>query len=86
MAYSNIDIDAVSRETFLPGQLFVFGGFALRAVSTGHLEQIDNYAPGHQIRFWSVNYVADIRLDLIFKGFGTSTTIHHLQEGNPSDP
>ena len=30
--------DAVSGETFLPGQNFVFGGFALRANSTGHLE------------------------------------------------
>ena len=33
-----IDNDAVSGETFLPGQLFVFGGFALRANSTGRLE------------------------------------------------
>ena len=34
-------------ETFLPGQIFVFGGFALRANSLGHLEQIESYAPGH---------------------------------------
>ena len=34
-------------EDFLPGQLFVFAGFALRANSVGHLEQIDSYAPGH---------------------------------------
>ena len=26
-------------EVFLPGQIFVFGGFALRANSLGHLEQ-----------------------------------------------
>ena len=32
------------REVFLPGQIFVFGGFALRANSLGHLEQIDSYA------------------------------------------
>ena len=38
-------------ETFLLGQIFVFGGFALRANSLGHLEQIDSYATGHQIRF-----------------------------------
>ena len=56
-------------ETFLPGQIFVFGGFALRANSFGHLEQIDSYAPGHQVRFGSLNYVADIRGDLIFAGF-----------------
>ena len=42
--------DAV-KEIFLPGQIFVFGGFALRANSLGHLEQIDSYAPGHQISF-----------------------------------
>ena len=57
------------RDTFLPGQIFVFGGFALRANSLGHLEQIDSYAPGHQVRFGSLNYVVDIRGDLIFNGF-----------------
>ena len=44
MARLVINNDAVSGETFLPGQLFVFGGFVLRANSTGHLEQVDNYA------------------------------------------
>ena len=57
-------------ETFLPGQIFVFGGFALRANSLGHLEQIDSYAPGHQVRFGNLNYTADIHGDLIFNGFG----------------
>ena len=37
--------DTVQGETFLPGQMFVFGGFALRANSLGQLEQIDSYAP-----------------------------------------
>ena len=60
MASSIINNDAISGETFLPSQLFVFGGFALRANSIGHLEQIDSCAPGHQIRFGSLNYVADI--------------------------
>ena len=86
MARSIINNDAVPGETFLPGQLFVFGGFALRANSIGHLEQIDSYAPGHQIKFGSLNYVVDIRGDLIFEGFTASTTIPHLQEGNPLDP
>ena len=45
MAPSIIDNDAVQGEVFLPGQIFVFGGFALRANSLGHLEQIDSYAP-----------------------------------------
>ena len=48
-----IDSDAVQGETFLPGQVFVFGGFALRANSLGHLEQIESYAPGRQVRFES---------------------------------
>ena len=51
MAPAIINSDAVQGETFLPGQIFVFGGFALRANSLGHLEQIDGYAPGHHIRF-----------------------------------
>ena len=63
-----INGDAVQGETFLPGQIFIFGGFALWANSLGHLEQIDSYAPGHQIRFENLNYTADIRGDLIFDG------------------
>ena len=43
--------NAVQGETFLPGQIFVFGGFALWANSLSHLEQIDSYAPSHQVRF-----------------------------------
>ena len=33
------------------------------------MEQIDSYAPGHQVRFGNLNYTADIRGDLIFDGF-----------------
>ena len=36
MAPTIIDSDAVQGETFLPGQIFVFGGFALWANSLGH--------------------------------------------------
>ena len=64
----------VQGETFLPGQIFVLGGFALRANSLGHLEQIDSYTPGHQISFGNLHYVADIQGDLIFQGFAASTT------------
>ena len=64
---------AVLGETFLPGQIFVFGGFALWANSLGHLEQIDSYAPSHQVRFGSLNYTANIRGDLIFDGFEPMT-------------
>ena len=44
MASSIIINDAVQGETFLPGQIFVFDGFALRANSLGHVEQIESYA------------------------------------------
>ena len=66
---SSIINNTVQGETFLPGQIFVFGGFALRANSLGHLEQNDSYAPGHQIRFGNLNYIANVRGDLIFDGF-----------------
>ena len=69
MAPSIINNNMVQGETFLFGQIFVFGGFALRANSLGHLEQIDSYAPGHQVRFRNSNYTADIHGDLIFGGF-----------------
>ena len=75
MALSIIGKDAVQGETFLPGQIFVFGGFALRANSPGHLEQIEKYAPGRQVRFGSLNYTADIRGDLIFDGFETAAPL-----------
>ena len=45
MAPTIINSEAVQGETFLPEQIFIFGGFALRANSLGHLEQIDSYAP-----------------------------------------
>ena len=69
MAPSIIDNDAIQGEVFLPGQIFVFCGFALRANSLGHLEQIESYAPGHQVRFGNLNYTADICGDLIFDSF-----------------
>ena len=74
MAPSIIYNNAAPGEVFLSGQIFVFGGFALRANSLGHLEQIDSYAPGHQISFGNLDYVADIRGDLIFQGFTTPTS------------
>ena len=50
--------------------LFRSGGFALQANSLGQLEQINSFAPGHQIRFGNLNYTADICGGLIFDGFG----------------
>ena len=69
MAPSIIYNNAVEWEVFLPGQIFVFGGFVLRANSLGYLEQIESYAPGHQVRFGILNYTSDTRGDLIFDGF-----------------
>ena len=89
MAPTIIDSDAVQGETFLPGQIFVFGGFALRANSLGRLEQIDSYAPGHQVRFGNLNYTADIRGDLIFDGFEPMSGAPHNHDEHdltlPSD-
>ena len=82
MDSSIINHDVVQGETFLPGQIFVFGGFALRANSLGHLEQIESYAPGHQVRFGSLNYTADIRGDLIFDGFEPRPGAPHCHDGH----
>ena len=59
------------------------GGFTLWANSLGHLEQIDSYAPGHQVRFGNLNYAADIRGDLIFDGFepASGATDSHDEHG-----
>ena len=72
--------DGVQGEVFHPGQIFVFGGFVLRANSLGHLEQIESYAPSHQVRFGSVNYTADIRGDLIFGGFEPMSDAPHSHD------
>ena len=78
MAPSIIGNDVIQGEVFLPGQIFVFGSFALRANSLGHLEQIESYAPGHQLRFGSLNYTADIRGDLVFDGFEPVSGAPHV--------
>ena len=86
--------NAVQEENFLHGQIFVSGGFALWANLLGHLEQIDSYAPGHQISFGKLDYVADIRGDLIFQGFTTPTSalaldpecIARSEDGIPEPP
>ena len=82
MAPSIISNDTVQGETFLPEQIFVFGGFALQANLLGHLEQIESYAPGHQVRFGSLNYNADIRGDLIFDGFEPQPGAPHCHNGH----
>ena len=80
MAPTIIDSDAVQGETFLPGKIFLFGGFALRANSLGHLEQIESYAPGHQVSFGSLNYTDDIRGDLIFDGSELQPSVPHCHD------
>ena len=67
---SSIVNNTVQAETFLPGQIFVFSSFALRANSLGHLEKIDSYAPDHQIRFGNLSYTVDVHGDLISDGLG----------------
>ena len=80
MAPTIINSDAVQGETFLPRQIFVFGGFALRANSLGHLEQIESYAPGRQVKFGSLNYTANIHWDLIFDGFEPLPSAPHCPD------
>ena len=80
MAPTIIDSDAAQGETFLPEQIFVFGGFALWANSLGHLEQIESYAPGHQVRFRSLSYTADICGDLIFDRFEPQSGAPHYHD------
>ena len=82
MASSIIINDAVQGETFLPGQIFIFGGFALRANSFDHLEQIQSYAPDHQVRFGSLNYTVDICGDLIFDLFEPRPSAPHCLDGH----
>ena len=74
--------NTVRGETFLPGKIFVFGGFALQANSLGHLEHIISYAPSHQVRFGSLNYTTDIRGDLIFDGFEPWPSTPHYHDGH----
>ena len=78
---SSINNNADQGGTFLPGQIFVFGGFALRANSLGHLEQIESYAPGHQVGFGSLNFTADVRGDLIFDGFESQSSCRAVTMG-----
>ena len=82
MASLIINDDAVQGETFLPGQIFVFGGFALRANSLGQLEQIEGYAPARQVRFGSLNFTADIRGDLILDGFEPQPSVPYCHDGH----
>ena len=42
MAPSIIGNDAIQGEVFPPGQIFIFGGFVLRANLLGHLKQIES--------------------------------------------
>ena len=89
MAPSISGNDAIQGEVFLPGQIFVFGGFVLRANSLGHLEHIESYAPGHRVRFGNLNYTADIHGDLISDVFEPmSGALHNHDEHDlalPSD-
>ena len=80
--YNNL----VQGEIFLPEQIFIFGGFALQTNSLGHLEQIDSYAPDHQVRFGSLNKTADIRGDLIFDGFKPMIGAPYSHDERDLDP
>ena len=76
---------AVRDETFLPGQIFVFGGFAL-AWPSGADRELRPWPPG---QFGNLNYTADIRGDLIFDGFEPMPGVPNGHDGHdlnlPSD-
>ena len=57
----------------------------LRANSIGRFEQVDSYALGHQIRFGNLNYVANIREDLVFDGFTASVATLCPHQEDSSD-
>jgi len=63
----------------------VFGGFALRANLLGHLEKINSYAPGHQVKFGNLNYTANIRRDLISNGFGPALGVPNSHDEHGLD-
>ena len=86
MAPSIIGNDPIQGEVFLLGEIFLFGGFALRANSVGHLEQIESYTPGHQVRFGNLNYTADIRGDFIFDGFEPMSGVPHNHDEHDLTP
>ena len=75
-----------SRDIFVPGQLFAFGSIVLYADSTGHLDQVGNFAPEQEIRFGGLQFVADARGDLIFTGFSASPEEPTNPEALTSDP
>ena len=56
MARAIIGKGIESGDFFVPGQLFSFGSIVLHANPTGHLDQIDNFAPEHRIRFGNLEY------------------------------
>ena len=58
----------------------MFGGFALWANSFGHLEQIESYAPGRQVRFGSLNFTVDIRGNLVLDGFEPQPRVPHYHD------
>jgi hypothetical protein len=72
MARLIIGEGVTSEDLFIPGQLFMFGSIVLHANPTGHTDQIGNFAPEHQIHFGNLEYIADVRADLVFTGFTTS--------------
>ena len=58
----------------------------LRTNLIGRFEQVDSYAPGDQIKFGNLNYIADIRGDLVFDGFASSNTTPCPRQEDSSDP
>ena len=71
-------------DLFVPDQLFAFGSIVLHANPTSHVDQINSFSPKHQIRFSNLEYIADIRGDLVFVGFAASPGTPRVLHGNCS--
>lgn len=54
---------------FVLGQIFVFGNIALFTDLTGHLSQVEAFAPGWIVRFDNMEYTADSRGELVFSSW-----------------
>jgi hypothetical protein len=73
MARLIIEDGVSSGDLFVRGELFMLSSIVLHTNPTHHLDQINNFAPKHRIRFGNLEYVTDTRGNLVFAGFVASS-------------
>ena len=47
-------------------RFFAFGSIMLHVDLIGHLDQVDSFAPEHEIKFGNLEHVVDARGNMIF--------------------